>query len=188
MPSCASSRDGSNIKKAYDPFKVEYPNVKLSCSSSENQRPKNIRLRCYAQCLQCCCTCHTNMDYIRKACNTLFIKNGKQSSFPDNDSLISLALCDKNSIKCIVRVCSTCKTFPKIDTLAISSLKCSESCYKENKDCTKHTIKVCQFERVVYNHKGKEKKKLKLVDKMITPSELVLLLTKSLPILMNTPS
>ena len=41
---------------------------------------------------------------------------------------------------------------------AISSLKCSKSCYKENKDCTKHTIKVCQFERVVYNHKGKEKK------------------------------
>ena len=101
------------------------------------------------------------------------------------------------------------QTFPKIDRLAISSLKCSKSCYKVNKDCTKHIIKVCQFDRVVYNHKGKEKKKLKLVDKMITLSELVLLLkeklnkfpvhrfmsnklqklmTKSLPILMNTPS
>ena len=61
----------------------------------------------------------------------------------------------------------------------------------------------------VNNQKRKEKKKLKLVDKMITPSELVLLLKeklnkfpvhrfiveqtaktydKSLPILMNTPS
>ena len=98
------------------------------------------------------------MDYIKKTYNTLFIKNGKQSSFPDNDSLISSALCDKNSIKCIMRVCSTCKSFPKIDTLAISSLRYSKSCYKENKDCIKHTIKVCQFERVVYNHKGKEKK------------------------------
>ena len=32
----------------------------------------------------------------------------------------------------------------------------------------------------VYNHKGKEKKKLKLVDKVITPSELVLLLKEKL--------
>ena len=120
------------------------------------------------------------MDYNRKACNTLFIKNGKQSSFPDNDSLISSALCDKNFIKCIMGVCSTCKTFPEIDTLAISSLKCSKSCYKENKDCTKHTIKVYQFQRVAYNHKRKEKKRLKLVDKMITPSDLVLLLKTKL--------
>ena len=30
------------IKKAYDAFKVEYPNVKLSCSSFEKQHPKNI--------------------------------------------------------------------------------------------------------------------------------------------------
>ena len=79
-----------------------------------------------------------------------------------------------------MRVCTTCKTFPKIDTLAISSLKCNKSYYKENKDCTKHTIKVCQFERVVCNHKGKEKKKLKLLAKIITPSELVLLLKEKL--------
>ena len=72
------------------------------------------------------------------------------------------------------------QTFPKIDTLAISSLKCSKSCYKENKDCTKHTIKVYQFQRVAYNHKRKEKKRLKLVDKMITPSDLVLLLKTKL--------
>ena len=168
------------LNKAYDAFKVKYPNVKLSCSSFEKQRPKNIQPRHYAQRLQYCCTYHTNMDYIRKACNTLFIKNGKQSSSPDNDLLISSGLCNKKFIQCIVRVCSTCKTFPKIDTLAISSLKCSKSCYKENKDCTKHTIKVCQFQRVVYNHKRKEKKRLKLVDKMITPSDLVLLLKTKL--------
>ena len=79
-----------------------------------------------------------------------------------------------------MRVCSTCKTYLKIDTLTISSLKCSKSCYKENKDCTKHTIEMCQFERVVCNHKGKGKKKLKLVDKMITPSALVLMLKEKL--------
>ena len=78
------------------------------------------------------------------------------------------------------RVRSTCKTFPKIYTLSILSLKCRKTCYKEHKDCTKLTVKVCQFERVVYNHKWKEKKKLKLVNKMKTPSELVLLLKENL--------
>ena len=30
------------LKKAYDAFKVKYPNVKLSCSSFEKQRSKKI--------------------------------------------------------------------------------------------------------------------------------------------------
>ena len=107
------------------------------------------------------------MDYIRKACNTLFINNGKPSPFPNSDALIYSSLCEPNSIKCILRVRATCKTFPKIDELAITSLKCSKSCIKENKDCTNHTVKVNQFERVTYMHKGKEKKKLKLVDMKI---------------------
>ena len=36
------------LKKAYDTFKVEFPNAKLNRSSFEKQRPKNIRLRPYA--------------------------------------------------------------------------------------------------------------------------------------------
>lgn len=168
------------LKKTYDTFKGKYPNVKISQRGFERLRPKNIRLRCYAQRLQCCCTYHTNMDYIRKACNILFIKNGKPSPFPNSDTLISSALCEPNLIQCISRICATCKTFPKIDELAITSLKCSKSCIKENNDCTKHTVKVNQFERVAYIHKEKEKKKLKLVDKMLTLNELVLLLKNKL--------
>ena len=168
------------LKKAYDTFKAEYPEVKISRRAFEIQRPKNIRLRRYAQRLQCCCTYHTNMDYIRKACNTMFINNGKPTPFPNSDALISFALCEPNSIKCIFRVCATCKTFPKIDELAITSLKCSKSCMKENINCTEHTVKVKQFERITYMHKGSEKKKLKLVDKMLTPIELVLLLKEKL--------
>ena len=55
-------------------------------------------------------------------------------------------------------------------------LKCGKACIEENKDCSEHTIKVNQFECVAYIHKDKEKKKLKLLDKMMKPKELIDLL------------
>ena len=73
-------------------------------------------------------------------------------------------------------ICQTCKSFPKIDALDISSLKCGKACIEGNKDCSEHTIKVNQFECVTYIHKDKEKKKLKLLDKMMKPKELIDLL------------
>ena len=86
------------------------------------------------------------MDYIRKAINSLFTKNNKPSPFPNNDVVISYALCEQNSIKYILQCCEKCADFCKIDDLAIASLKCSKSCFKENKDCTNHTIKLNQFQ------------------------------------------
>ena len=47
-----------------------------------------------------------------------------------------------------------------IDEMQIHLLECSNSCLKEDKDCSEHTIKVKQFERVMYLHKGKEKMKI----------------------------
>ena len=55
-------------------------------------------------------------------------------------------------------------------------LICNKACIEENKDCSEHTIKVNQFERVAYIHKDKEKKKLKLLDKMMKPKDLIDLL------------
>ena len=92
-----------------------------------------------------------------------------------NDALISSGLCDFNSLQCIMRVCLTCKSLPKIDTLDIPSLKCSKSCVRENKNCSEHTNLVHQFDWVEYMHKGKEMKKLKLLDKMIKLKDLVTL-------------
>ena len=60
-------------------------------------------------------------------------------------------------------ICQTCKSFPKIDALDISLLRCGKACIEEEKDCIELTIKVTQFERVTYIHKDKEKKKLKLL-------------------------
>ena len=161
------------LKKAFMKFKEKHPDVKLCQRSFEILRPKNVRLRRYAQRLQCCCTYHTNMDYIRKAVNKLFAVNGKECPFPNSDALVTASLCVGNSLKCIVRVCEGCKDFPKLDDLNIQSLKCSKACIKENKDCKKHTINVKQYERVSYIHKEKEKKKLQLVDKSLTAEELL---------------
>ena len=146
------------LRNAFTAFKNDNANIKISQRTFEQLRPKYIRLlRRYAQRLQCCCTYHTNIDYIRKSCNNLFLK--KEIPFPDNDALISSALCASNSVYCIMRICSTCKSFPKIDALDITSLKCSKYCIEENNDCSDHTIKVNQFERVTCIHKEKGKGK-----------------------------
>ena len=99
------------LKTAYNTFTNEHPGVKTGRCSFESLPPKNIRLRPYAQRLQCCCTYHTNMDYIRKAINSLFTKNNKPSPFPNNDVIISSALCEQNSIKCILQCCEKCAEF-----------------------------------------------------------------------------
>lgn len=116
------------------------------------------------------------MDYIRKAMNNFLLKNNKSAPFPDNDSMMAASLCAANSLKCIMRICSVCKKFPKIDKLRINELKCSKACLHDNADCTEHTVLLHQFDRVTYMHKGKEKKKLKLLDNMIKLPDLVLLL------------
>ena len=133
------------LTNAFLSFKNDYPKVIINQRTFEQLRTNHIRLGRYAQQLQCCCTYHTNIDYIRKVFNNLFLKNGK-----DNNALLSTALCASNSVSCIMRICSTCKSFPKIDGLKISSLKCSKSCIGENKDCSDHAIKVNQFEHITY--------------------------------------
>ena len=133
------------LQIASQTFQNDNPDVKLRGQTFQNVRPKYVRLQPYAQRLQCCCTYHTNKDYIRKGINNLFLKNGKSTPYPDNDALISFALCDFNSFGCIIRVCQTCKSFPKIDTLDIHSLKCSKSCLREDKNGSDHIILVHQF-------------------------------------------
>ena len=65
------------LKKAFDMFKSIHPTLKTCRHKFESLRPKNIRLTRSAQRLQCCCTYHTNIDYVRKVCNDLLIINGK---------------------------------------------------------------------------------------------------------------
>ena len=162
------------LKKPPETFQNENPYVKISRQTFENLLPKYVTLPRYARRLQCCCTYHTNMDYIWKAINNLFLKNGKSIPYPNNDALISSVLCDSNSLRYIILVCPTCKSFPNIATLDNPSLKCSKSCLREDENCSKHTILVHQFDRAECMDKGKEKK-LMLLDKMIKLIDLVTL-------------
>lgn len=123
------------LQIAPETFQNDNPDVKFRGRTFQNVR------------LQCCCTYHTNKDYIQKVINNLFLKNGKSTPYPDNDALIFSALCDFNSFGCIIWVCQTCKSFPKIDTLDIHSLKCSKSCLREDKNGSDHIILVHQFDQ-----------------------------------------
>ena len=77
---------------------------------------------------------------------------------------------------CINQKCESCKDFPKLthnNAELFSSLKCSDSCFKNSLDCTDHKVKRLQYERAPYNHKGVTKKKIQLADKFVTLPELM---------------
>ena len=70
---------------------------------------------------------------------------------------------------CILGRCSSCKDFLKLNNI-FEGVKCSKECCQKDVDCITllHTVKTKQFEKVFYKHKGKEKKKISLVDKDLT--------------------
>ena len=163
------------LKTVLSMFKALHLEVKICRCTFEYLRLTNIRLTRCAQRLQCGCTYHTNMEYVRKACNHLLIINAEDTILSTNDALMAAAICDVKSLKCIMGKCEDCKAFAKIDELNLESLKCCNN-IKTGNDCKSHTVKVRQFEHVTYMHQGKEKKKMALVDKMVKLDELVHLL------------
>ena len=147
------------LRKAYQLFVQEHPEVKICRCQFETLRPKNICLKSNAKRLVCCCVYHTNIEYSRKPLNNLLVVSRKDTLLQNNDQLTSIILCDPNSFKCVFGLCSECKLFSNFDKLEIPSLKCSKSCFMKNEKCGEegHTVKIQQFERVKYIHKGKEK-------------------------------
>ena len=160
------------IKDAFDLFCQENPNVKISKRIFENYWPKNTRLKHDACCLVCCCQYHINIDYMQKLNNSL-AKNEKTVKFKNFAKLIDIAICDSKNVSCIVSQCKERKDFPKLNDLGIDNFHGSKKCRKENNDCFKegHTIKVLQFERTKYTYRRKEKRKVQLVDKELTPPQ-----------------
>ena len=78
-----------------------------------------------------------------------------------------------------VRDVKDCKDFPKLmqyNAEFFSSLKCSDSSFKNGANSTDHKVKCLQYERAPYDHKDDTKKKIQLVDKFATLSELIELL------------
>ena len=67
-------------------------------------------------------------------------------------------------------------------TLLDEPIKCSKECTAKGIDCEaqKHKINFKQFEGTNYQHAGKIKKKLSLVDKTMLPSEFRIFATQKL--------
>ena len=123
-----------------------------------------------AERLVCVCTYHVNIDHMRKSLNHLLLINDKPL-IKDNADLVDRALFSSDKIACIAGICKSCK----LDELNIGKLHCSKKCVADNEDCStqNHTLKVSLFERTEYLHKGKTKKKLQLVDRVLTLAKFV---------------
>ena len=87
---------------------------------------------------------------------------------------------------CINQKCEDCKTLYNAEFF--SSLKCTDSCFKNDANCTDHKVKCLQYERAPYDHRGVTKKKIHLVDKFVTLPELIELLKICLKISLGTVS
>ena len=93
-----------SLINAFKSFKKDNASIKISQRTFEQLRPKSSTTPCPAAAV----LLHlSHFDYIRKACNNLFVKNGKNIPFPNNETLVSSALCSPNSIKCIMSICQT---------------------------------------------------------------------------------
>ena len=141
------------------------------------RRPKNVRLMKDAKRLVCASTYHVNIDHMKKSLNHLLLINDKLL-IKDNADLVDRALSSSDKIACIAGICKSCKNLKKLDELNIEKLHCSKKCVADNEDCSaqNHTLKVSLFERTAYLHKDKAKKKLQLVNKVLTPAKFVDLL------------
>ena len=160
--------------EAYNEFIKEYPNVKVQRRAFEMKRPKNVRTMKDAKRLVCAFTYHVSIDHVRKSLNNLLLINNKPL-IKVNPDLVDRALCSSDKIACIAGMCKYCKNFKKLNELNIDKLRCSKKCVADNEDCSaqNHTLEVSLFERTEYLHKGKTKKKLQLVDKVLTPAKFV---------------
>jgi hypothetical protein len=161
-----------NLNQAFLQFRIKNQ-CQVARETFRKLRPRNVKLKKAATRALCCCTIHQNIEYLRtKIYVMLKINKMPSDAFKDNESLLDLALCNKDSVPCTLRKCDSCKEFPKLDFL--STIKCSAKCMQDDIDCDAkgHQIMLRQFKRMPYQYRGEWKKKTKLVDESLTPSQL----------------
>ena len=73
-------------------------------------------------------------------------------------------------------------SFPKLADFerTFSQLHCNDDCLNKTENCVTHKVKCLQYERATYEHKGEQKKKLKLLEKFLTLSGLLDLMQQHL--------
>ena len=159
----------------YQLFKQHHPNIVISQSSFEKLRPKNVKLKAAATRQVCCCTQHTNIEYLRKKLNELLRVN-QHEIISDNDNLVLKTICNIDSINCIERRCNNCGV-DKLENLQNLIKYCSYECMKKGDSCKNHTVVLNQFKRTDYtNKKGETKKKMSLVTERYKIVELLQIL------------
>ena len=84
---------------------------------------------------------------MHKVCNNFLVINGKGNLLATSNNLMSVALCNLKSLKCVLGKCNRCVKFPNVDNLNLKNLKCSKECFINKNDCQNHTVKVRQFEK-----------------------------------------
>ena len=116
------------LEKVFEMFCEDNPNEKIKQRTFEQLRPKNVRLRRTAKRMVCCCTIHTNINYLRQAairyCN---ISNNSQTiinALGTNETLCNYYTCPIVATACIQRVCDICCN----KTLLAEPTKCSKEC------------------------------------------------------------
>ena len=158
------------LEKVFEMFCKDNPNEKIKQQTFEQLQPKNVRLRRTAKQMVWCCTIHTNINYLRQAairyCN---ISNNSQTiinALGTNENLCNYYTCPIATTACIQRVCDICCN----KTLLAEPIICSKEYAEKGIDCEaqKHKIHFKQFEHIDYEHAGKIKKKLSLIDKIMS--------------------
>ena len=149
------------ISKYFHIFKQENPTLKMEHTCFENLQPKNIKLKSQAQCQVCCCIQHVNIDYLCTKLNELLQINN-QPIIPDNEILVSKAICRSDDITCIEQLCKN-SSGHLLNEVSDTIKYCSYGC-KEKQECSNCTVVCHQFRKADYiNKKGEAKKKLAFV-------------------------
>ena len=111
--------------EVFEIFCKDNPNDKIKQWTFEQLWPKNVRLRRAANRMVCCCTIHSNINYLREAaiwyCN---ISNNSQSIvkvLSTNEDLCNYHLCPSATIACIQRVCNVCSNITLLDEAIMHS-------------------------------------------------------------------
>ena len=129
------------LTKAYYMYKKETPNHTLCQRKFEVLCPKNIKTQKFAQRMVCCCTIHTNFDYIRNSLKRVVQVNGAEHNvFNSNEELVNFTLCKSATMQCITRTCTECGT-NLLDKLKLVTLYCSRNCMINSSECKEHSIK-----------------------------------------------
>ena len=140
-------------KQTYNKFVAEY-GIKISQSTFNKLKPRDIKLMRSAKFLQCLCDICDNVGMLRKAINSSLSRHGITSFALESDLAIAkAAVCSISNLSCLDRQCKVCSPATKLRPLLSEWLE----------DGATEVISYVKWCRVTEVVKGKEVVKMKKV-------------------------